>query len=70
MSIEIRLIVKQYRFGLVGLGLILGTIAIALGVLAAYFSSLDLGGDDRGPEEYASENHSRAGHCLEHVRDD
>lgn len=43
MSSEIRLIVKQYRFGLVGLGLILGTIATALVVLAAYFSSLDLG---------------------------
>lgn len=43
MSSEIRLIVKQYRFGLVGFGLILGTIAVALAVLAAYFSTLDLG---------------------------
>jgi hypothetical protein len=43
VSSEIRLIVKQYRFGLVGFGLILGTIAVALAVLAAYFSTLDLG---------------------------
>lgn len=43
MSTEVRLIVKQYRFGLVGFGLILGGMAIALVVLGAYLSTLDLG---------------------------
>jgi hypothetical protein len=44
MRTEIRLILTQYRFGLMGFSLILGALAVALWGLAAYFASVGLDG--------------------------
>ncbi len=42
MGIEIRLIFKQYRFGILGFGLILSVLAASLWGLAIYFSGLGI----------------------------
>lgn len=44
MRTEIRLILMQYRFGLIGFSLILGALVVALWGLAAYFASVGLDG--------------------------
>jgi hypothetical protein len=44
MRTEIRLILAQYRFGLIGFSLILGILAAALWALAFFFESVGLGG--------------------------
>lgn len=42
MRTELRLILTQYRFGLLGFGLILGAIAATVAAVAAYYSTLGL----------------------------